>query len=153
MKSLELIDVNHILSEVTAQFASSNTDRVSPRAAARNVMIKRLAIKRMIGNLVNNALRYGQAPIVLSAMQARQQLVIKVRDHGHGVVESQIPDLLQPFVRGDAARTTQGTGLGLAIVSRIVKMHKGTLDIRNHPDGGLEVSVCLPLPKNSELVS
>ena len=149
---LELIDINHILSEVTAQFASQTHIEFHPEPLP-DVLIKRLAIKRMIGNLVNNALRYGQAPIVLSAMQARQHLVIKVRDHGHGVVESQIPDLLQPFVRGDAARTTQGTGLGLAIVSRIVKIHKGTLDIRNHPDGGLEVSVCLPLPKNSEPIS
>ena len=103
----------------------------------------------MVGNLVNNALRYGKAPIVLSAIQARQQLVLTVRDHGVGIEESQIPELLQPFVRGEAARTTQGTGLGLAIVSRIVKIHKGTLDIRNHPDGGLEVLVSLPLPKMS----
>ena len=71
-----------------------------------------------------------------------------IRDHGQGIDEATIPDLLQPFVRGESARTTQGSGLGLAIVARIVKMHKGTLDIRNHPDGGLEVSVSLPLPKS-----
>jgi two-component system osmolarity sensor histidine kinase EnvZ len=147
----ELIDVNQILSEVAAQFAAQTHIEFHPEPLPK-VLIRRLAIKRMVGNLVNNALRYGQAPIVLSAMEGRQQLIIRVRDHGHGVVESQIPDLLQPFVRGDSARTTQGTGLGLAIVSRIVKMHKGTLDIRNHPEGGLEVSVSLPLPKNRELV-
>lgn len=144
----ELIDVNQILSEVAAQFAAQTHIEFHPEPLPE-VLIRRLAIKRMVGNLVNNALRYGQAPIVLSAMEGRQQLIIRVRDHGHGVVESQIPDLLQPFVRGDSARTTQGTGLGLAIVSRIVKMHKGTLDIRNHPEGGLEVSVSLPLPKTS----
>ncbi len=149
-EALELIDINHILSEVAAQFATQTQIEFHPEPLPE-VLIKRLAIKRMVGNLVNNALRYGQAPIVLSAMEGRQQLIIRVRDHGHGVVESQIPDLLQPFVRGDSARTTQGTGLGLAIVSRIVKMHKGILDIRNHPEGGLEVSVSLPLPKNREL--
>ena len=147
----ELIDVNQILTEVAAQFAAQTQIEFHPEPLP-DVLIRRLAIKRMVGNLVNNALRYGQAPIVLSAMEGRQQLIIRVRDHGHGVVESQIPDLLQPFVRGDSARTTQGTGLGLAIVSRIVKMHKGTLDIRNHPEGGLEVSVSLPLPKNREVV-
>ena len=147
----ELIDVNQILSEVAAQFAAQTQIEFHPEPLPE-ILIRRLAIKRMVGNLVNNALRYGQAPIVLSAMEGRQHLIISVRDHGHGVVESQIPDLLQPFVRGDSARTTQGTGLGLAIVSRIVKMHKGTLDIRNHPEGGLEVSVSLPLPKNRELV-
>ncbi len=150
-EALELIDMNQILSEVAAQFATQTLIEFHPEPLP-DILIKRLAIKRMIGNLVNNALRYGQAPIVLSAMQARQQLLIKVRDHGQGIIESQIPDLLQPFVRGDSARTTQGTGLGLAIVSRIVKIHKGTLDIRNHPDGGLEVSVNLPLPKERELV-
>jgi two-component system osmolarity sensor histidine kinase EnvZ len=147
-EALELIDLNQILTEVAAQFSAQTTIEFNPEPLP-DILIKRLAIKRMVGNLVNNALRYGKAPIVLSAIQARQQLVLTVRDHGEGIEESQIPDLLQPFVRGEAARTTQGTGLGLAIVSRIVKIHKGTLDIRNHPDGGLEVSVSLPLPKTS----
>ena len=147
-EALELIDMNQILTEVAAQFSAQTVIEFSPEPLP-DILIKRLAIKRMVGNLVNNALRYGKAPIVLSAIQARQQLVLTVRDHGEGIEESQIPDLLQPFVRGEAARTTQGTGLGLAIVSRIVKIHKGTLDIRNHPDGGLEVLVSLPLPKTS----
>lgn len=147
-EALELIDMNQILTEVAAQFSAQTVIEFSPEPLP-DILIKRLAIKRMVGNLVNNALRYGKAPIVLSAIQARQQLVLTVRDHGVGIEESQIPELLQPFVRGEAARTTQGTGLGLAIVSRIVKIHKGTLDIRNHPEGGLEVSVSLPLPKTS----
>ena len=147
-EALELIDMNQILTEVAAQFSAQTVIEFSPEPLP-DILIKRLAIKRMVGNLVNNALRYGKAPIVLSAIQARQQLVLTVRDHGVGIEESQIPELLQPFVRGEAARTTQGTGLGLAIVSRIVKIHKGTLDIRNHPDGGLEVLVSLPLPKTS----
>ena len=141
-EALELIDMNQILTEVAAQFSAQTVIEFSPEPLP-DILIKRLAIKRMVGNLVNNALRYGKAPIVLSAIQARQQLVLTVRDHGVGIEESQIPELLQPFVRGEAARTTQGTGLGLAIVSRIVKIHKGTLDIRNHPDGRLEVLVSL----------
>ena len=147
-EALELIDMNQILTEVAAQFSAQTVIEFSPEPLP-DILIKRLAIKRMVGNLVNNALRYGKAPIVLSAIQARQQLVLTVRDHGVGIEESQIPELLQPFVRGEAARTTQGTALGLAIVSRIVKIHKGTLDIRNHPEGGLEVSVSLQLPKTS----
>ena len=147
-EALELIDMNQILTEVAAQFSAQTVIEFSPEPLP-DILIKRLAIKRMVGNLVNNALRYGKAPIVLSAIQARQQLVLTVRDHGVGIEESQIPELLQPFVRGEAARTTQGTGLGLAIVSRIVKIHKGTLDIRNRPEGGLEVSVSLQLPKTS----
>lgn len=145
---LEPTDINCILNEVTAQFSQQTTVNFYPEGDLPLVLVRRMAIKRMIGNLVNNALRYGQAPIELSSHKSRDALIITIRDHGQGIDESKIPDLLQPFVRGESARTTQGSGLGLAIVARIVKMHKGTLDIRNHPDGGLEVSVSLPLPKS-----
>jgi len=143
---LEPTDINCILNEVTAQFSQQTTVNFCPEGDLPLVLVRRMAIKRMIGNLVNNALRYGQAPIELSSHKSRDTLIMTIRDHGQGIDEATIPDLLQPFVRGESARTTQGSGLGLAIVARIVKMHKGTLNIRNHPDGGLEVSVSLPLP-------
>ncbi|PTQ91412.1 ATP-binding protein [Agitococcus lubricus] len=143
---LELTDINAVLAEVAAQFSQQTTVSFQPEPLP-DIIIRRMAIKRMIGNLVNNALRYGQAPIDLSALEGRQELVIKVRDHGLGIDEAKLPELMQPFVRGEAARTTQGSGLGLAIVARIVRMHKGSLVICNHPEGGLEVSVSLPLPK------
>ena len=145
---LEPTDINCILNEVTAQFSQQTIVNFCPESDLPLVLVRRMAIKRMIGNLVNNALRYGQAPIELSSHKSRDALIMTIRDHGQGIDEATIPDLLQPFVRGESARTTQGSGLGLAIVARIVKMHKGTLDIRNHPDGGLEVSVSLPLPKS-----
>ena len=52
---------------------------------------------------------------------------------------------MQPFVRGNAARTIQGSGLGLAIVQRIVDIHQGQISIRNREQGGLEVVISLPL--------
>lgn len=145
---LELTDLNGVLSEVAAQFSQQTTVKFQPEPLPE-IVIRRLAIKRMVGNLVNNALRYGQPPIELAVHEARQHLVLTVRDHGQGIDESRAPELLQPFVRGESARTTQGSGLGLAIVARIVRMHKGTLAIRNHPEGGLEVTVSLPLPRLS----
>ena len=147
-EALELTQINDILSEVAAQFSQQTTINLHLEPDLPTIALRRTAIKRLIGNLVNNALRYGQAPIELSSHAKRQAIEFSVRDHGQGIEESQIPELLQPFVRGESARTTQGSGLGLAIVARIVKMHKGTLDIRNHPDGGLEISVSLPLPKH-----
>jgi len=76
-----------------------------------------------------------------------RDVLVVVRDHGPGIDEDKLPELLQPFTRGDSARTTQGSGLGLAIVSRIVKMHHGRLDIRNHPEQGLEISIRLPVAR------
>jgi two-component system osmolarity sensor histidine kinase EnvZ len=52
---------------------------------------------------------------------------------------------MQPFVRGDSARTVQGSGLGLAIVKRIVDIHQGQMVIRNREQGGLEVLISLPI--------
>ena len=57
---------------------------------------------------------------------------------------------MQPFVRGNAARTVQGSGLGLAIVKRIVDLHQGELYIHNRPEGGLEAIISLPLRQETE---
>jgi len=146
-EALEPCDINGILSEVAAQFSQQTHIEFEPTPQLPLIAVRRTAIKRLVGNLVNNALRYAQPPIELSATYNREYLQISVRDHGAGIEESKIPELLQPFVRGESARTTQGSGLGLAIVARIVKMHKGLLDIKNHPDGGLQITVSLPLPK------
>ena len=75
---------------------------------------------------------------------------ISVSDHGEGIPDDQIDELMQPFVRGNAARTVQGSGLGLAIVKRIVDIHQGELSIHNRPEGGLEAVISLPLLVESE---
>lgn len=76
---------------------------------------------------------------------ARKKLIICVRDCGDGVDEVNLVRIMQPFERGEAARTTQGSGLGLAIVNRIARLHHGYVDAINHPDGGLQVSVHIPI--------
>ena len=68
-------------------------------------------------------------------------------DHGEGIPADQIEDLMQPFVRGNDARTIQGSGLGLAIVKRIVDIHNGQILIQNREQGGLEAIISLPLSK------
>ena len=109
-----------------------------------------MAVRESVANAVEHGNKYDpQKTVDIRFTIGVDALRVSVRDHGEGIEESKIPDLLQPFVRGESARTTQGSGLGLAIVARIVKMHKGTLDIRNHPEGGLEISVSLPLPKTA----
>jgi len=141
---VEPVDLNQVLSEVAAQFAAQVEVIFRPEPLAE-IPAKRLAIKRMVGNLVNNALRYGKGPVELSVTPGRREVCITVRDHGPGIDEHRIPELLLPFVRGEGARTTQGSGLGLAIVTRIVTLHRGALTLRNHPEGGLEAQVRLPV--------
>lgn len=70
--------------------------------------------------------------------------LIQVRDQGPGVPTPMLQAIFQPFVRVDQGRG-DGIGLGLAISQRIVQAYKGRITAENHPDGGLLVSIYLPL--------
>lgn len=142
-EELQDTNINALLQELVIQFKPLNIQfqaQPVPIISARS-----LSLKRLIGNLINNAKRYGAEPIELAAVVQDQNLIISVADHGEGIPEDQIEALMQPFVRGNAARTIQGSGLGLAIVKRIVDLHQGELLIHNRETGGLEVIISLPL--------
>ena len=136
-------NINILLQELVTQFKPLDirfTPQDVPIFRARS-----MSLKRLIGNLINNAKRYGEPPIELSAYTEDGWIKISVMDHGEGIPEDQIDNLIQPFVRGEAARTIQGSGLGLAIVKRIVEIHQGHFQIKNQPNAGLHVVICLPL--------
>ena len=136
-------NLNNVLQELVIQFKPLDirfSAQELPLISART-----LSLKRLIGNLINNSKRYGAEPIEISAHIEDQQVKISVADHGEGIPEDQIEALMQPFVRGNEARTIQGSGLGLAIVKRIVDLHQGELIIHNRVEGGLEAIISLPL--------
>ncbi|MDM1244474.1 ATP-binding protein [Acinetobacter indicus] len=147
-EELQDTDLNALLQELVIQFKPLDI-RFSPEELPI-LQARSLSLKRLIGNLINNAKRYGTEPIELSAKVQEQFICISVADHGEGIPEDQIESLMQPFVRGNAARTVQGSGLGLAIVKRIVDIHQGELIIRNREQGGLEVIISLPLPEQPD---
>ncbi|MDP2226956.1 MAG: ATP-binding protein [Moraxellaceae bacterium] len=143
-ENVEQASLDVLVAEIVAQYAHQGEISFVP-GQVPDMQMKRLSLKRMLDNLISNALHYGGAPLAMRTGVEDKSVVLVLRDHGPGIDEATLPELLQPFVRGESARTTQGSGLGLAIVARIVKMHNGRLDIRNHPDGGLEVTITLPL--------
>ncbi len=112
------------------------------------IYLRPIAIKRVLSNLISNAKRYGKPPITISVTAQLQNLVMVVADSAVVPVAERITNLEQlfkPFVRGEAARTTQGTGLGLAIVERIVRAHQGTVSLRYSAAGNFAVLIELPL--------
>ena len=142
----ELTDtnINSLLQELVVQFKPLDI-----RFEAQELPVipaRSLSLKRLIANLINNAKRYGAEPIELSASHVDQYILITVADHGEGIPPDQVEELMQPFVRGNSARTIQGSGLGLAIVKRIVDIHQGQINIHNREQGGLEVVISLPIP-------
>ena len=107
------------------------------------VLIRRVALKRVLDNLIENAFRYGGNDIVItSGGHSKDKWVyFSIRDFGNGIPPEQMDDLFQPFTQGDKARGSLGSGLGLAIIKRIVDMHGGKVELQNHPQGGLVATV------------
>ena len=105
-----------------------------------------VALTRAIGNLVDNAVRYGGAARVRLSRDARGALVT-VDDDGPGIAPERLDTVFEPFVRGEASRSveTGGAGLGLSIARSIVRAHGGEVELANRPAGGLRARVSLPL--------
>ncbi|HEY4342524.1 MAG TPA: ATP-binding protein [Steroidobacteraceae bacterium] len=101
-------------------------------------------MRRALGNLMENAERYGRAPFEMSLRREGARICIRIADSGPGVSETLLGRLCRPFVRGDAARGGGGSGLGLSIVARAVELHGGTLRLRNRDSGGFEARISLP---------
>lgn len=132
-------NLNDLIEDVAAKY--EHLELQLKLRALPKLMLKRLTMKRMLSNLFTNAERYGKPPVDVRTRMEHGEVVLVVRDHGRGIREEDIPQLLQPFSRGEKARTMTGSGLGLAIIKRIVDMHHGRMTLSNHPGGGLQVEI------------
>ncbi|GGK04961.1 hypothetical protein GCM10009304_33790 [Pseudomonas matsuisoli] len=105
-----------------------------------------VGIKRMLVNLVENAIKYGREPGV-RLRRTSEQVEIRVQDRGPGIPEEHHDAVFAPFFRleGSRNKSTGGVGLGLSVARATVLEHGGTLTLRNRRGGGLEVRVVLPL--------
>jgi two-component system osmolarity sensor histidine kinase EnvZ len=115
------------------------------RMAPPHAVLRPLAVRRMLQNLIDNALRYGRPPVQVVVRREADDLILEVLDRGPGIPAEAIERVLQPFTRLDMARGGGGTGLGLAIVDRIVRQHGGHLDLGPRAGGGLAVQIRLRL--------
>ncbi|HEY7742811.1 MAG TPA: ATP-binding protein [Burkholderiales bacterium] len=103
------------------------------------------ALKRCIGNLAENAVKYGRsARVLVDDNDAR--LEIRIHDMGPGLPPDQLEKVFEPFYRVEDSRSreTGGTGLGLTIARGIAEAHGGRLSLRNRAEGGLEATLELP---------
>lgn len=108
-------------------------------------------LRRAIENVVRNAIRYtpeNSAVLIDTRITAdKSHLEISVRDGGPGVPKAELANIFHPFYRISNARErkTGGVGLGLAITERAVRLHGGAVTACNNPEGGLTVTISLPL--------
>ena len=102
-------------------------------------------LKRCLVNLLDNAIFYGESAHI-KIEDSDQALTLFIRDKGTGIAENELEKVFDPFYRLEQSRNRQtgGTGLGLSIARNIVQSHGGQIQLRNHPDEGLEVTLILP---------
>ena len=110
------------------------------------------ALFTLVGNLIDNALRYTQrgGRVDVSVTRRDAAVVLAVCDDGPGISPAERERVFDRFHRGEAARAqgdTRGSGLGLAIVKRIADRHRARVDLTTAPSGrGLRVEVGFPTP-------
>lgn len=141
----ELGDLNLLVTEVLNVETPADRHIVLTANDCPEIPLNHVAIKRVLANLVQNALRYTQGDIEVITGHDKNHAYFIVSDEGEGIPETDIERLFQPFTQGDKARGADGSGLGLAIIKRIVDTHSGRVELSNRETGGLQAKVYLPL--------
>ncbi|MEL7140868.1 MAG: HAMP domain-containing sensor histidine kinase [Cyanobacteria bacterium J06573_11] len=122
--------------------------RVHADLAPVSARIDRNRLKQVLINLVDNALKYSEAPALVnvSVKQVEERVHIEVKDKGRGIPLADLTNIFEPFYRvdEDRSRSTGGTGLGLSIVKTLVEGMEGTLKVQSKLGEGSVFTVSLP---------
>ncbi|HEY5896647.1 MAG TPA: ATP-binding protein [Burkholderiales bacterium] len=131
-------DLGELLEELAEHYARIGKDVRLVAHAAKRFRFARMAVRRAIANLVDNALRYAGEPVEIEAINRNGDIAVEVRDNGPGIPPTEVERLKRPFTRLDDSRSgAGGSGLGLAIVERTAHAHGGALELVPREPRGL----------------
>ena len=147
------MDLGGLLAEVVAdsRFEAAAGDREVRFTAAGPLMIQGRPelLRSALDNVLRNAVQHTSAGTAIEVgwHAVDDEIEITIRDRGPGVAVEVLDRIFEPFYRVEEARdrSSGGVGLGLAIAARAVHAHGGSISAANHPEGGLVVSVRLPV--------
>lgn len=142
---LQSVDLMALLESLETDSIDTGYDVKLNGRIERPVMLRPRALRRLLDNLVTNAVRYGKKAVV-TVQDLGSEVVIRVRDAGPGIPPHELEKVFEPYYRLERARSQEGggTGLGLSIARNIADLHGGRLILQNHPAGGLEAILTLP---------
>ncbi len=143
IESAEDLRLDRVVEESVAR-ARRNSPQIRFEADLAPVVVEGVPerLGRAVNNLLDNAARHsppgGMVEVTVDADGLR------VRDHGTGIAEQDLPYVFDRFFRGESSRGKQGSGLGLAIVRQVAEQHRGSVTAENAPDGGAVFRLRLP---------
>jgi two-component system OmpR family sensor kinase len=145
--SAETVDVAEIVRDAVAQVTAARRRDVDVHIDAPKAVVlgDPGELHEAIGNLVDNALKYGAGtPVAVDVSAAGDDVLIAVHDGGPGISEREQPHVFERFFRGQGASGIDGTGLGLAIVERAAARAGGSVHLRSTPATGTTFTLTLP---------
>ncbi len=140
----ELHDLNALVQEVGQRFAVRGHVIELDLGTVPSFAFRRHSIRRVLDNLIDNAVRYGKSGVRVETRRAADAVSVTVSDSGPGIRSGSPADFVKPFAREDVSRSERGAGLGLTIVDRVMRLHGGRLRLENADGGGLRVTIELP---------
>jgi len=150
---LEPVDLSALVRDGVQEYcreATANGHRVemSAEPSALIVNADREAMRRVVRNLLENAVKYSpDSPVVwVETAGTSDSAVLRVRDDGIGIPVDEHARIFEKFVRGEGARRAciEGTGIGLAMVKEIVEVHRGNVHVSSEPGRGSTFEIRLP---------
>ena len=138
-------DLAAITADVAEHYRRHGRPVATDLGSVPELPLQTMAMRRVVLNLVDNALRYGGKEVGIAVRAEDHAVVLQVTDRGPGIPVSEVERLKRPFTRLEVARSDKGgAGLGLAIVERVVRAHRGSLELLPREGGGLVAQIRLP---------
>jgi len=146
-ETLQNTDLNQLLQELVDNVA---TEGVTVQWQSQGVCVRpvgQMALRRIISNLLSNAVRYGGGMVVeLVCECAESESVVRVFDHGPGIPPEETENVFRPFYRIESSRSTVtgGSGLGLAIAKQLADVNGWNIALLPRAGGGTEARLAIP---------
>jgi signal transduction histidine kinase len=145
------LDLRVVASEAVSNYPTDREIQVSFAKEPVDVLGDEELLGRVVTNLLENALRHSEYPVVVAVYPEGEEARMVVEDRGEGIPRQHMAHLFDRFYRADASRTRSagGTGLGLSICKSIVEAHKGRIEVSSDPGMGTIFTIFLPILKKA----
>lgn len=148
---MTLVDLDELIADILTEVQALANERkielsYTCRRTPPKVKGEALQIKRVIANLLHNALNYTPSGgfIRVNLSEQPYQLLIEIADNGPGLAEEDLENVFHRFYRAEGTRDIVGTGLGLYLSRQLIQAHRGRIWAENMLNGGCKFSFTLP---------